>query len=38
MIKNTNLDKIIEIELNDICEECKKEDSSVTEKFNSYRI
>ena len=33
MIKNTNLDKIIEKELDDICEECKKEDNSVTENL-----
>ena len=33
MIKDINQDKIIENELDDICEECKKEDSSVTENL-----
>ena len=33
MIKEINQDKIIENELDDICEECKKEDSSVTENL-----
>ena len=33
MIKYINQDKIIENELDDICEECKKEDSSVTENL-----
>ena len=33
MIKDLNQDKIIENELDDICEECKKEDSSVTENL-----
>ena len=33
MIKDLNQDKIIENELDDICEECKKEDNSVTENF-----
>ena len=33
MIKDTNKDKIIEKELDDICEECKKEDKSVTENL-----
>ena len=31
MIKDTNKDKIIEKEIDDICEECKKKDKSVTE-------
>ena len=33
MIKYINQDKIIENELDDICEECKKEDNSVTENL-----
>ena len=33
MIKDIDQDKIIENELDDICEECKKEDSSVTENL-----
>ena len=33
MIKEINQDKIIENELDDICEECKKKDSSVTENL-----
>jgi hypothetical protein len=33
MIKDINQDKIIENELDDICEECKKEDNSVTENL-----
>ena len=33
MIKDINQDKIIEKELDDICEECKKEDNSVTENL-----
>ena len=33
MIKEINQDKIIENELDDICEECKKEDKSVTENL-----
>ena len=33
MIKDINKDKIIEKELDDICEECKKEDNSVTENL-----
>ena len=33
MIKDLNQDKIIENELDDICEECKKEDNSVTENL-----
>ena len=33
MIKDINQVKIIENELDDICEECKKEDSSVTENL-----
>ena len=33
MIKDNNEDKIIERELNDICDECKKKDNSVTENL-----
>ena len=33
MIKDINKDKIVENELDDICEECKKEDESVTENL-----
>jgi len=33
MIKYINQDKIIENELDDICEECKKEDKSVIENL-----
>jgi len=33
MIKDINKDKIIEKELDDICDECKKKDSSVTENL-----
>ena len=33
MIKDINKDKIIENELDDICEECKKEDKSVIENL-----
>ncbi len=33
MIKDINKDRIIEKELDDICEECKKEDNSVTENL-----
>ena len=33
MIKDINKDKIIKKELDDICEECKKEDKSVTENL-----
>ena len=33
MIKDINQDKITENELDDICEECKKEDISVTENL-----
>ena len=33
MTKDINQDKIIENELDDICEECKKEDNSVTENL-----
>ena len=33
MIKDLNQDKIIENELDDICEECKKEDKSVIENL-----
>ena len=31
MIKDINKDKIIEKEIDDICEECQKKDKSVTE-------
>ena len=33
MIKNFKKDKTIEKELDNICEECKKEDKSVTENL-----
>ena len=33
MIKDVNKDRIIEKELDDICEECKKKDNSVTENL-----
>ena len=33
MIKDIKKDKIIEKELDNICEECKKEDNSVTENL-----
>ena len=33
MTKDIKKDKIIEKELDDICEECKKEDKSVTENL-----
>ena len=33
MIKYINKDKVIKKELDDICEECKKEDKSVTENL-----
>ena len=33
MTKDIKKDKIIEKELDDICEECKKEDNSVTENL-----
>ena len=33
MIKDINQDKIKENDLDDICEECKKEDISVTENL-----
>ena len=33
MIKDINKDKIIEKELDNICEECKKKDKSVTENL-----
>ena len=33
MIEDNNEDKIIEKELDSICEECKKEDKSVTENL-----
>ena len=40
MIEDINKNKIIENELDDICEECKKEDNSVTENLiiNGYKI
>ena len=33
MIEDNNGDKIIEKELNNICDECKKKDNSVTENL-----
>ena len=33
MIEDNNEDKIIENELNNICDECKKKDNSVTENL-----
>ena len=33
MIKDINQDKIIENELDDICEECKNEDESVRQNL-----
>ena len=33
MIEDNNKDKIIEKELNNICDECKKKDNSVTENL-----
>ena len=33
MTKDIKKDKIIEKELDDICDECKKEDKSVTENL-----
>ena len=33
MTKDIKKDKIIEKELDDVCEECKKEDNSVTENL-----
>ena len=33
MTKDIKKDKIIKKELDDICEECKKEDNSVTENL-----
>jgi len=33
MIKDNNEDKIIERELDNICDECKKKDNSVTENL-----
>ena len=33
MIKDINQDKIKENDLDDICEECKKEDNNVTENL-----
>ena len=33
MIKDNNEDKIIEKELDNICDECKKKDQSVTENL-----
>ena len=40
MIKDTCKDKKIEKELDDICEECRKEDKSVTENliFTGYKV
>ena len=40
MTKDIKKDKIKEKELDDICEECKKEDNSVTENLilNGYKI
>ena len=40
MIEDNNEDKIIEKELNNICEECKKKDNSVTENLilTGYKI
>ena len=40
MTKDIKKDKIIEKELDDVCEECKKEDNSVTENLilNGYKI
>ena len=33
MIEDNNEDKIIKKELNNICDECKKKDNSVTENL-----
>ena len=33
MIEDNNEDKIIEKELNNICDECKRKDNSVTENL-----
>ena len=33
MIKDNNEDKIVEKELDNICDECKKKDNSVTENL-----
>ena len=33
MIKDNNEDKIMEKELDNVCDECKSEDSSVTENL-----
>ena len=33
MIEDNNEDKIIEKDLNNICDECKKKDNSVTENL-----
>ena len=33
MIKDNNEDKMIERELDNICDECKKKDNSVTENL-----
>ena len=33
MIEDNNEDEIIEKELNNICDECKKKDNSVTENL-----
>ena len=40
MIDDNNEDKIIEKELNNICDECKKKDNSVTENLilTGYKI
>ena len=40
MIEDNNEDKIIEKELNNICDECKKKDNSVTENLilTGYKI
>ena len=40
MIEDNNEDKIIEKELNNICDECKKKDKSVTENLilTGYKI
>ena len=33
MIEDNNEDKIVDKELNNICDECKKKDNSVTENL-----
>ena len=40
MIEDNNEDKIIKKELNNICDECKKKDNSVTENLilTGYKI